>query len=107
MNALSPKTPSQPEIETCLVLSTKHIPLHVNEWLTRLCETERGESAEVLDFGYGWLFVYITEGGGMVEDLAAPAELSVVLRYAQTWNCKMLKLDRDGGTVDDLPTWEW
>jgi hypothetical protein len=88
------------EIERMLVLSTRHLTEHTCNTILPVWTGPAWEKTE-----YGW-FVYAN-----IEDISAepPEDLRQCIRYAQNpgVSCDWIMFDRDGPTVDELPTYDW
>ena len=82
----------EPEIRSFLTLSTAHITKRTSDRLTK-CNYNYG------NYGH---FVYV---GGPHWDM--PGDLLEVSNYARACGCQYVLFDRDGDTIDKLPTYEW
>lgn len=82
-------------IEKTLVLSTTHMPED---------DPDFGES-RVTEHDYGWIVFLQTDNDLLLEE--SPEWLVPVIEFALENDCSMINFDRDGITVEDLPTWEW
>lgn len=99
------------ETHTLIVLSTAHITQTTGIWLEKQGSLFAGNFTDPfswpdLSMGltpYGWL-VYVTQES--VEN-ALPGDLSQVLNFAHERGAAYVLLDRDGGTIEELPTYEW
>ena len=82
----------KPEIQSFLTLSTAHITRETSDRLT-----ENG-----YNYGEYGHFIYV---GGPLWDVSG--DVLDVKNYARSCGCHYILLDRDGDTVDKLPTYEW
>ena len=81
-----------PEIRPFLTLNTAHIT------------QETSESLSSRDYNFGEYGHFIWAGGPQAD---TSGDLWDVINYARSLGCAYVLLDRDGDTVDDLPTYEW
>lgn len=94
-----------------LDLSTGHVSFPSRDWLDAQSaislayrkEEDEPPIATIAGFGYGW-FLTANPTEGAAEQM--PADIQKILEYARTQNCDYVVLDRDGDTVDDLPSFE-
>jgi hypothetical protein len=88
------------EIERMLVLSTAHL---TELTCNTLLPTWEGPAYEKV--AYGW-FVYVNLEF-LTNDM--PEDLKQCTQYAQNpgVSCDWIMFDRDGPTVDELPTYDW
>lgn len=92
-----------PGIAKVLTLSTAHVTETTAKKLARYAETD-SEMPVAYDLEtYGWL-VYT---GDMSNETTWPDDLRTIVAFARNHSCLWIKLDRDGETVDGLPTYEW
>ena len=86
-------------IQQILDISTAHVLQSTAEWINNtpgdLILYPKGE--------YGW-FIY-TQSEELPED--TPVELVEAIEYAKSIGCDWLVLDRDGETIDNLPSFDW
>ena len=80
------------EIRSFLTLSTAHITRETSDLLT-----EKG-------YSYGEYGHFIWAGGPQAN---VSGDLLDVINYARANWCAYVLLDRDGDTIDELPTYEW
>lgn len=84
-------------IYTCLDLSTCHVR---KETMDPVCRTHL-----LADYEYGAIYYVPSSELGLDPD--TPQDLAVVLGYAMGKGCALVRLDADGETLDDLPTYDW
>jgi hypothetical protein len=104
-------------IEKTLVLSTAHIQQSTSGFLTEIGNNENDEVPfRFVDHQYGYIIFVSSSilGKDNISDAAEYAQLLEnfpdlynLIRYAAENGCTMINLDRDGDTIDDLPTFEW
>lgn len=94
---------------TCIALSTAHIQESDREILFDLVAS----TTRVMSRTYGY-FIKLSGDQqadmemGMHEGIALSDSLKRLISYAyKVDNCRMIELDCDAGTVDDLPAYEW
>lgn len=97
-----------PEIAKMMVLSTAHLSeetctVYVSNIALGLTEGsivayEKGE------YGY---FVHVPEDPADSEKPDVPLELRSAMHVARLAGCQWIMFDRDGDTVDNLPTYNW
>ena len=105
------------EIHRVLVLSTAHLSDHTcNIYLAQqvdLSATRETGSTwtppsviayEKRDYGY---FVWVPENPAESERADVPLELRSAIHVARREGCGWVMFDRDGPTIDDLPTYDW
>lgn len=80
------------EIRSFLTLSTAHITQSTSALLS-----ER-------NYNYGEYGHFIWAGGPQAN---VSGDLLDVINYARANGCAYVLLDRDGDTIDELPTYEW
>lgn len=86
------------------VLSTIHISKETNDWLAENCDGAN-TSISIHDIDGGWL-VYSSDIDAL-ESLEIPEDLKACLRWNINNEYEWLRLDQDGGQVDDLPKFDW
>lgn len=97
------------EIAKMLVLSTAH--LSEQTCLAYLPDCRPGKVLEepIIAFEkgeYGW-FVHVSEAPADSEGPDVPLELRSAIHVARREGCQWIMFDRDGDTIDELPTYEW
>lgn len=87
------------EIDKMLTLSLVHIKKETAEYLN-----DEGNKDLVIyeKSEYGW-FIYIDE---LVSEIRQP-DLKQVINFAKENDCAWLCFDRDAGTIDSLPEYNW
>ena len=100
-----------PQVRKILDISTSH----VSEKTAQLLE-EMGIDAELVGDrprlithrkgDYGWL-VYVPSEHSGETDPGFPSDLRACMEHARSLECDWIMFDRDGVTIDALPTYEW
>jgi hypothetical protein len=93
----------EPPVMRVLDLSTSHLPADLGS-------TGLSTSPHVLayDLDSGWLMWVPSDLDGYLRDNPnARAEVVEVMRYAHKHDCRYVRFDADGITVEALPTWDW
>jgi hypothetical protein len=99
---------SKLEFQKMQVASTAHVSKETADLLPRGHSDMESED-DIPSWGptfareEGWLF-YV---GSLSHFEEAPKELFEVVLLAHQQGCQWLMLDRDGETVDNLPTFDW
>lgn len=98
-----------PEIHKLMVLSTSHISKECNELLEELTGEDSarliGPGCHFDEYEYGFHLILTGEIDPDEEWLDPTLEVAVA--YARKHGCTHLRLDRDGPTMKDLPTYSW
>ena len=100
---------STPEICNMMILSTAHIAEEDNDLLCSRESRWDGEKPLHIthapaEYGY---FVWTGTHANLVRESGFSSAFLAVLEYARDRGCRYLYLDRDGESVDDLPTFNW
>jgi hypothetical protein len=93
------------EIATHLVLSTGHISAATAELLDRWTAMDlAARPLSVASTDYGWFVsTYMIPRAGE----PIPPELDAIIALARKHGCAWILLDRDGGTIAELPIFNW
>lgn len=106
------------EITKMLVLSTAHLSNDTcNRYLHRQHDlsTPGVVAFEKLSYGspvrdpdsYGW-FVHVPDEAALPDwPTDMPLELRSAIHVARRESCGWIMFDRDGDTIDELPTYDW
>jgi hypothetical protein len=112
---LAPDPDAGLEIQRTLLLSTAHLPVAHRRWLdgqtraTMAAPHHRPAPTLIVDAigEYGWrICLEFTAVEQYLDKHERDDALAVLLRLGQHHRCQWLALDRDGETVDGLPTFE-
>lgn len=92
---------SELPIRRFLDLSTSHLR-------KKTCGDLNGwEGVTAYETKYGWLMYATAEAEEFAEEYRWPSELLPIVLLARANGCDYVMFDRDGPTVDGLPTWDW
>ena len=88
------------EICKMLTLSTAHITQETSEYIRR---------EDVASFSSEYGFIIYTTPYEEVENPNTyyPADLRALVEFAKAQGCDYLRLDRDGKTLAQFPTYDW
>lgn len=98
--------PTMPEIHKMLVMSTAHVSEETAKLIDEAYDRKHAW-APAFARAEGWLFYVGDENPVVKHGLDYPEEFAALFSFAMEQGCTWLMLDRDGDTVDNLPTFEW
>jgi hypothetical protein len=90
-----------------LDLSTGHVSKKTMEWLNAALPIESHcHGLTIAPYEYG-AFVSVPSKAETIDERECPDDLKTVLKFAQQKSCSIVRFDRDGETIEDLPYFNW
>ena len=101
--ALASTLDRQSNVMRYLDLSSGHVSEETMDWLSEATPARSHcTGITIAPYEYG-VFVGVPDDVGNIKDLECADDLKAVLRYARQTGCDVIRFDRDGDTVADLP----
>lgn len=100
-------TPEEPEgVVKHLDLSTGHLSVKTSEWMSQADpSSSHCTGITVAAYEYGAFFSVPSESE-TINQLVCPADLKVLLHYARSKGCDVVRVDADGLITDHLPFYD-
>ena len=103
---MTDKDLTAPHVRKILDISTAHVSEATSWYLEEWAINGKGLAIVYEKGEYGWLVHVPGEPSHEVED-TFPADLRACMEHARSLDCDWIMFDRDGITIDALPSYEW